>query len=86
MVNKESIKVGASPAGKDSRLSRMLKYRGMRLRTWRTLSGHTQEEVASILRVHVNTVYNWEKGAVIPRWAIDKLIEMGWPRDDTLVS
>lgn len=71
---------------KDGRLSKLLKYRAMRLRAWRTMSGYTQEEIASVLRVHVNTIYNWEKGAVIPRWALDKLIDLGWPRDETMVS
>ena len=86
MYLSKAIKEISKTNKKDSRLTRLLRIRAARLRTWRTLNGFSQCELADMVRVHPNTISNWEKGTVIPSWALEQLKDLGWPANETIVS
>jgi len=69
-----------------ARLEEALFQRGSRLRSWRILSGYTSKALGHAMGVHWNTITGWEDGAVIPRWALQKLLELGWPAEEMMVN
>lgn len=52
---------------------------GEMIRRWRKSHGLTHEHVAAELRVHRNTVANWEEDAGSPKPKQLKLLEKRWP-------
>lgn len=75
------------PTGEGAaKLKRKLKRRGMLLKEWRILSGHSMVGIAREMGVHWNTISNWESGGTIPSWALQMLIDMGWSANDAYLN
>lgn len=86
LAQRKRAEEAAKAERRKEKLESALMARGAKLRSWRMLAGFQQVQLAKNLGVHWNTVANWENGTVIPRWALEKLVALGWPESETLVS
>ena len=72
--------------GSEARLKKKLHARGQMLKEWRIIRGISRTEMSRNIGVHWNTIAAWEDGGVIPRWAIERFIDMGWPQEQAFVA
>lgn len=62
------------------------KMRGLRLKEWREINGISKAGLARAMDVHWNTITRWEDGFYIPREKLIALVEMGFNRQEAMLT